>query len=159
MVQYTKEEIIESTRIKIENFTKSAFFDLTWKEGTYKDVKINDDYQVELIHSVTNSNSIGSASAAERELLVLSFTLGVHTISEFDSPLLIDTPLARVSDEHRVNFAKTFIEISKNKQITLLLTPAEYSEEIQELFGKEDILKFEIVMAEDESHSDIQEME
>ena len=159
LVQYTKEEIIESTRIKIENFTKSAFFDLTWKEGTYKDVKINDDYQVELIHSVTNSNSIGSASAAERELLVLSFTLGVHTISEFDSPLLIDTPLARVSDEHRVNFAKTFIEISKNKQITLLLTPAEYSEEIQELFGKEDILKFEIVMAEDESHSDIQEME
>ena len=158
LVQFTKEEIIESTRIKIENFTKNTFFDLTWKEGTYKDVKINDNYQVELIHSITNSNSIGSASAAERELLVLAFTLGVHTISEFDSPLLIDTPLARVSDDHRVNFANTFIEISKNKQITLLLTPAEYSEEIQELFNKEDILKLEIVMAKDESHSVIQEV-
>ena len=156
LVKYTKEEIIESTRVKIEDFTKNTFFDLTWKEGTFKDVKINDNYQVELIHSVTNSDSIGSASAAERELLVLAFTLGVHSISEFDSPLLIDTPLARVSDEHRVNFAKTFIEISRNKQITLLLTPAEYSDEIQELFDKEDILKFEIVMADDESHSDIQ---
>lgn len=158
LVKFTKEEIIESTRNKIEDYTRTAFFDLTWKEGTYKDVKINDNYQVELIHSITNSNSLGSASAAERELLVLAFTLGVHSISEFDSPLLIDTPLARVSDEHRVNFANTLIEISKNKQITLLLTPAEYSDEIQELFNKEDILKFEIVMASDESHSEIQEV-
>lgn len=158
LIQFTKEEIIEHTRDVIEQFTKDTFFDLIWKKGTYSDVKINDNYQVELIHNVTNSNSIGSASAAERELLVLAFTLGVHSISQFDSPLLIDTPLARVSDEHRVNFAKTFIEISKIKQITLLLTPAEYSSDIQTLFDKEDILKFEIVMADDESHSDIREV-
>ena len=158
LIQHTKEEIMQNTRRIIEEFTKNTFFDLLWKEGTYKDVKINDNYQVELIHNLTNSDSIGSASAAERELLVLAFTLGVHSISEFDSPLLIDTPLARVSDDNRVNFANTFIEISKNKQITLLLTPAEYSEEIQELFNKEDILKFEIVMANDESHSEILEV-
>ena len=158
LIQFTKEEIIEYTKDIIEKFTKDTFFDLIWKKDTYSDVKINDNYQVELIHNVTNSDSLGSASAAERELLVLAFTLGVHSISQFDSPLLIDTPLARVSDEHRVNFAKTFIEISKIKQITLLLTPAEYSPDIQELFGDEDILKYEIVMADDESHSEIKEV-
>ena len=63
-----------------------------------------------------------------------------------------------MSDEHRVNFAKTFIEISKIKQITLLLTPAEYSPDIRELFDDEDILKYEIVMADDESHSEIKEV-
>lgn len=158
LIQFTKEEIIEYTKDIIEKFTRDTFFDLIWKKDTYSDVKINDNYQVELIHNVTNSDSLGSASAAERELLVLAFTLGVHSISQFDSPLLIDTPLARVSDEHRVNFAKTFIEISKIKQITLLLTPAEYSPDIRELFDDEDILKYEIVMADDESHSEIKEV-
>jgi len=72
-----------------------------------------EDYNVELIHSKTNTNCLGSASAAERELLALAFTLGVHSVSGFNSPLLIDTPLARVAGSNRLNFTNVLLEISK----------------------------------------------
>ena len=153
VLKSTKIEIMDDTRSKIENFTKHAFFDLLWKKETYSDVKISDNYTLELIHSKTNKNSLGSASAAERELLALAFTLGVHSVSGFDSPLLIDTPLARVSDNNRVNFADTLLKISESKQIILLLTPAEFSDDIKELFDKEDLAKFNINLSGDETSS------
>jgi len=76
---------------------------------------------------------LGSCSAAERELLALSFTLALHRISGFESPILIDTPVARVSDEHRTNFADIFLDVSKNKQIILMFTPAEFSDDIRDI--------------------------
>ena len=153
VLKSTKIEIMDDTRSKIENFTKHTFFDLLWKKETYSDVKISDNYTLELIHSKTNKNSLGSASAAERELLALAFTLGVHSVSGFDSPLLIDTPLARVSDNNRVNFADTLLKISESKQIILLLTPAEFSDDIKELFDKENLAKFNINLSGDETSS------
>ena len=69
-------------------------------------------------------------SAAEREFLALSFILALHNISGFKSGLIIDTPVARVSDENRENFGKIFSKISEKKQTILLFTPSEYSEDI-----------------------------
>ena len=63
--------------------------------------------------------------------MALSFTLALHKIANLKTPLVIDTPLSRVSDENRVNFAKIIESLSKDKQVILLFTPAEYSEDIQ----------------------------
>ena len=60
-------------------------------------------------------------SAAERELLALSFTLALHKISGFDSPILIDTPVARVSDDPEKTLQISF-RSKQNKQIILLFT-------------------------------------
>jgi hypothetical protein len=87
---------MHSTKEDIEQFTRSAFFDLIWKKETYETVNINDSYQLQLIHKKTKKNWLGTASAAERELLTLSFTLGIHSISGFDAPLLIDKALANI---------------------------------------------------------------
>lgn len=158
LIDFTMDQIMKDTKVEIEDFTRTVFFDLLWKKETFSDVIIDDSYNLKLIHNVTQTNAVGSASAAERELLVLAFTLGVHKISGFSSPLLIDTPLARVSDEHRLNFAKVLLEVSKIKQIILLFTPAEFSDDIQELLNNEYINKYQIVMGEDESYSVIEEM-
>lgn len=155
IVVATKNSIMSNTKDDIEKFTNNTFFKLLWKKETYSSVVIDDSYNLELIHNITKSNALGSASAAERELLALSFTLGIHSVSGFDSPLLIDTPLARVSDEHRINFAKVFLEVSKNKQIILLFTPAEFSEDIRSLFEKENVSNYEIIMGDDETISKI----
>ena len=155
LVKSTKHDVMDYTRRQIQDYTKNTFFKLLWKKGTYVDVVIPKNYMLELIHSQTNENSLGSASAAERELLALAFTLGIHSVSGFNSPLLIDTPLARVSDEHRVNFAKTLLEISEDKQIILLLTPAEYSEDIKVLFNNEHVNEYTITLSGDETISNI----
>ena len=151
----TKKSIMEETKNYLESETKKIFFDLLWKTATFKDVKIDKDYKINLIHE-KGYDALGSASAAERELLALSFTLALHSISGFDSPILIDTPVARVSDKHRENFAEIFLKVSKNKQIILLFTPAEYSEDIYEILNDKISGKYEINLMSDENEAIIE---
>ena len=157
VVNKTINIIMDDTRKTIEKSTKEIFFDLSWKKKTYGDIILDEYYNLKLINALTGENSLGTASAAERELLALSFTLAVHKISGFDSPLVIDTPLARVSDKHRENFAKVLYEVGKNKQILLLFTPAEFSEDVKSLFNKNKVLDYEITMEDNEIISKINE--
>ena len=157
LAKNTKNEIMHRTKEDIEQFTRSAFFDLIWKKETYETVNIDDSYQLQLINKRTKKNTLGTASAAERELLTLSFTLGIHSISGFDAPLLIDTPLARISDDNRVNFVEKLLEISTVKQIIIIVTPAEYSDDIAPILDNVKY-KFLITMNDAETISEITEM-
>ena len=152
IVEKTKEIIREKTREKIESETNKIFFKLIWKKRTFKNIDINQDYNINLIHSM-GYECLGTIGAAERELLALSFTLALHTISGFDSPILVDTPVARVSDEHRENLGKIFSKVSKNKQIILLFTPAEYSKEISKLLDTENSSRFNFELSENEKET------
>lgn len=152
IVEKTKEIIREKTREKIESETNKIFFKLIWKKRTFKNIDINQDYNINLIHSM-GYECLGTIGAAERELLALSFTLALHTISGFDSPILVDTPVARVSDEHRENLGKIFSKVSKNKQIILLFTPAEYSKEISKLLDTENSSRFNFKLSENEKET------
>jgi len=129
IVTKTKEVIMHETKKKIESKTKDLFFELIWKKETFADIEISDDFDINLIHFMGYS-CLGSISAAERELLALSFTLALHDVSGFESPIIIDTPVARVSDENRENLGKVFSNVSKDKQTILLFTPSEYSDDI-----------------------------
>ncbi|MCL2156442.1 MAG: AAA family ATPase [Methanobrevibacter sp.] len=158
VISETKKSIMEDTRLMVEKDTNTNFFNLTWKKHTFSKISVNKDYSLELIHKKTGKNAIHSASAAEKELLVLSFTLGIHKISGFDSPLLIDTPLARVSGKHRENFSEIFLKVSNNKQIILILTPDEYSDDVKEVFADETIQKSIIGINLDETESEIKKV-
>lgn len=126
----SKAELIDEIRKEIENTTQKLFFDLIWKKNTFKNVEVTKDFNIKLYH-LDGFECLGSASAAERAALALSFTLALHKIANLKTPLVIDTPLSRVSDENRVNFAKIIESLSKDKQVILLFTPAEYSDDIQ----------------------------
>ena len=152
IVEKTKEIIREKTRERIESETNKIFFKLIWKKRTFKNIDINQDYNINLIHSM-GYECLGTIGAAERELLALSFTLALHTISGFDSPILVDTPVARVADEHRENLGKIFSKVSKNKQIILLFTSAEYSKEISKLLDTENSNRFNFKLSENEKET------
>jgi len=152
VVQKTKDEIMKKTKENIEDYTNEKFKELLWKQDTYDHISIDDKYNLQLFHS-SGRQGLGSASAAERELLALAYTLGIHSVSGYNSPLIIDTPLSRVSDEHKKNFSESLIKISENKQIILLFTPDEFSSNIQGFF--KDFPQYEIKLSEDEKTSDI----
>lgn len=154
IVKKTKETIMADTREEIRLETKKLFFSLIWKKETFKDITIDDDYNINLIHSM-GYECLGSVSAAERELLALSFTLALHKVSGFDSPILIDTPVARVSDLQRENFGKVLVDISNNKQTILLFTPSEYSEDISKLLDKKST-KYLLKMSSDEKETKLE---
>lgn len=129
-------DIIDSiksrVRTKISNEMSSKFHELMWKKK-FGDVKLSENYSA----SVTNIDGyecLGSCSAAERELLALAFTLALHKESGFDGPLVIDTPLSRISGDLRSAFAKVLKSVSKTKQILLFLTEDEYSDNVKSIF-------------------------
>jgi len=134
LLSEVKEKIVEETRKRIEDETRKAFFDLIWKTQTYKTLEIDDDYNLKLI-SAEGYPCLGSAAASERQLVAFAFMLALHKVSGFDAPILIDTPVGRVSDLQRVNFGEALIKSSLKKQMVLLFTKAEYSEDIKKVLA------------------------
>jgi DNA sulfur modification protein DndD len=132
-VKELETSMMDDMRNKMEEKTTDSFLNLVWKKETYRTLKLDDDYKLDLIHK-DGYSSLGSASAAERCLLALSFTLALHEVSGFNAMLFIDTPVARISDDNRTSFAEKLKEISESKQIILTFTPNEFSEEIKNIF-------------------------
>jgi len=149
------EAIMDDIRRKIRDETEKTFFELIWKKETFKEVVIDTGYDIHLIHRL-GYECLGTVSAAERELLALAFILALHKSSGFDSPILIDTPVARVSDEQRENFAKVFLDINPNKQIILLFTPAEYSYEVSKTLDDNASTRCNLVLSLDEQEARVE---
>lgn len=157
VVRSTQKDIMNATRERIERETRRQFFNLVWKKETFSDVRIAEDFGIGLIHSL-GYECLGSISAGERELLALSFTLALHQASGFDSPILIDTPVARISDVNRENFAKVLGEVSTSKQIVLLFTPDEYSREISDFLHGRASGRYRLELTQDEIEAKVEEL-
>lgn len=93
----------------------------------------------------------GSLSATEQMALAYAFTLAIHKASGKNCPLVIDSPLGRVSDDNREKMAAALKEVSKNKQIIMLFTPDEYSAEVRTIYEGTAVVK-ELVLSEDENY-------
>lgn len=119
-------------RKHISEEMRSKFFELMWKTK-FSNVEITENYSASVINN-DGFECLGSCSAAERELLVLAFTLALHKESGFDGPLVIDTPISRISGDLRVAFAKVLRSVSQNKQIILFVTEDEYSVNVRDVF-------------------------
>lgn len=130
-----KNEIMEETRKEIEERTKQGFFNIIWKKETYKDVKIDSNYNFSVLDQ-SYREAIGTLSAGEREALALSFIGALNIVSGFDAPIVIDTPLARIDPEARENIAKTISQYFGDNQIILLVTGAEYTPTVRKILQK-----------------------
>lgn len=141
-----KDEIMEDVRKEIEEKTKTQFLDLIWKKETYSDVKIDEDYHISVLDQYRMEGR-GTLSAGERQALALSFIAALNGVSGFDVPIIIDTPLGRMSKEPKKNIASNLPNYFQGKQVTLLVTDEEYTPEIRNKLskrvGKEYIINFE----------------
>lgn len=144
VIESVEVEMMDEVKINMEELTSNYFDKLVWKKNTYKNIKLDENYHLDLIH-VDGYSCVGSCSAAERSLLALSFTLALHEVSGFNSLLFIDTPVARVSDLNRINFADVLKEVSKNKQIIMTFSPDEYSHEVKKIFEPSVSTKIQLV--------------
>lgn len=128
-----EKDVIAEVRKLMAQRTETLFKGLVWKGSKCDHIDLSESYQLSL-YDKTGYSCAATCSAAERALLALSFTLAMHEVSGFESPLFIDTPIARASGENRANFADTLAEVSKSKQLILTFTPDEYSESIASVF-------------------------
>ena len=139
-INAVKSAIMEDFRKEVEEQTKKQFFELIWKKENYLDVNINENYDLSVMHQ-SGWEGTDTLSAGERQVLALSFMAALNNVSGFDVPIIIDTPLGRISKEPKKNIAKNLPNYLKNKQVILLVTEEEYTQDVRdalvERVGKE----------------------
>ena len=140
-----KNNIMEEVRKEIEEKTKQQFLELIWKKDTYRNIKINENYEISITDKY-GEGGIGTLSAGETQILALSFISALNSVSGFNMPIIIDTPLGRIAKEPGINIASNLPKFFKGKQVTLLVTDTEYSIEVREKLldkiGKEYLINF-----------------
>ncbi|GAA0179049.1 DNA sulfur modification protein DndD [Clostridium sediminicola] len=117
---------IKAKKIKeIEHHTKTMFDRLIRKKGFINDFKIEND-AIYLMDKNNNKLNHSNLSAGEKQLFVLSLLYAVLQSSERRVPLMFDTLLGRLDEEHRDNVFKEFIS-SCPDQVIILATDSELS--------------------------------
>jgi DNA sulfur modification protein DndD len=124
-----KEDILSSARSQIETRLNEYFNEIIWKEETYT-VTLGDDYSVR-VEGPRNDNKIGSLSAGESQVLAFSFLAAITQISGFNAPIIIDTPLGRISSTPKRRIARNLPNYIDDSQITFLMTDEEYTDEVR----------------------------
>lgn len=125
--------IVNETKTEMQKLTWNTFSAMTWKKNTFGKISIDEGYNV-VLYDIHNQAMNNDASGAEAMALAYAFTLSVHQVSGKNSPLVIDSPLGRVSDIAREKMATALLQAAKEKQIIMLFTPDEYSEVVQHIY-------------------------
>lgn len=115
---------IKAKKIKeIEDHTKEMFDRLIRKKGFINNFKIEND-TIYLMDKNNNRLNHFNLSAGEKQLFILSLIYAVLQSSERRVPLIFDTLLGRLDEEHRDNVIKEFIS-SCPDQVIILATDSE----------------------------------
>jgi DNA sulfur modification protein DndD len=133
--QEAKETVMREVKSQVEEKASEEFLALIWKKNTYQGVVIDDDYNISVPH-VSGREALGTLSAGERQVCALSFMAALNSVSGFKVPVIMDTPLARISREPRKNIAENLPNYLHGTQVTLLVTEEEYTKEVKEALSK-----------------------
>lgn len=150
-----KNEIMEEIRASIEEKTEKQFFELTWKKNSYSKVSIDDNYSIS-VKDLMERECVGTLSAGERQVLALSFMAALNTVSGFQFPIVIDTPLGRISEVPKANIARNLHDFLKGRQVLLLVTEVEYSNEVRDLLKKSVAKEYHLKFDETKSGSEVE---
>lgn len=140
-----KTEIMEDVRKEIETKTKEQFIDMMAHTITYKDINIDGNYNISVVHQ-SGQEGRGTLSQGEKQILAYAFTAALNSVSGFNVPIVIDTPLGRIAGKPRMNIINALPAYLGGRQLLLLVTDTEYTSEVREKLsqkvGKEYIINF-----------------
>ncbi|WP_136591483.1 AAA family ATPase [Salinigranum halophilum] len=121
-----KQDLMAQVRREIADGLNTYFNELTWKDETYT-LGLGSDFSIN-IEGPEGVRQVERLSAGEKELLALSFIAALTDVSGFDAPILIDTPVGRIDQEHRATIASKLPGYLDGHQLTFLFTDSEYDD-------------------------------
>ena len=135
------ENMSESIRNEIQEFTKDKFDKILWKKNEFVDIRINENYEVFIKNKTGFEERPGDLSDGEKITLGLCFMYALHKYSGFELPIIMDTLLGPIGVEIRKNMATFLPNLVENKQTVLLVTGSEYTDDFRNILfdhiGKE----------------------
>ena len=140
------ENMSESIRMDIQEFTRDKFDKILWKENEFVDIRINEKYEVFIKNKTGFEERPGDLSDGEKISLGLCFMYALHKYSGFELPIIMDTLLGPIGPEIRTNMATFLPHLVENKQTVLLVTGTEYTDDFRNILfdhiGKEYIIEW-----------------
>jgi len=131
-------------RVEIEEKTREIFHSLAWKGDHFQDVRLTEDYQLEVIDRY-GLPARPELSAGERQVLSLSFITAMAMVAQREAPLIMDTPFGRLSSAHREAITEQLPTLAP--QLVLFVTDEELRdkalENLKPRIGAEYRLRFD----------------
>lgn len=151
-----EKEIMKEIKDQVEEKTSQLFFEIIWKKKTYKDVSIDDDFNISVIDN-HGFESIDSLAAGETLALALAFMAALNSVSGFVAPIIIDSPLGRLGSEIRENLSNAVTEALIEKQVIVFVLDTEYTNQVRMAFSRNwrDIRELELEFNETDSSVEV----
>lgn len=134
----------DEMRVQIEAKTREIFKLLAWKGEHFSDVRLDEDYHLEVIDRY-GMPARPELSAGERQVLSLSFIAAMAQISAEEAPLVMDTPFGRLSSRHRNSITLNLPSLAN--QLVLFVTDEELRDQarqhLEPRIGREYRLQFD----------------
>lgn len=128
-LQKCYEELKTGTRIDMQNKTWEIFKEIMYESQEFQKFIIKKDYTCSLPNQ-QNVEQIVDLAAGQSLFLALSFVTALREITGYKFPLVIDSPLGKISGINRYQLAKILPKYLKDEQLTLLALDTEWTGEI-----------------------------
>ena len=116
---------------QIETAILQRFSGLIGKQGLVTGVRINrETLELKVQTGDGVDLPVDRMSAGERQLLATAVLWGLSTVAGRSIPLIIDTPLGRLDDEHRQQLATSYFPTAAH-QVIILSTNSEFDEALR----------------------------
>lgn len=119
-----KETLMRENRKETEANTQK-YFKFLISQKQFSEPQIDENYN--LIVKKNGYDAIHSLSAAETLCMGYAFMAALRKTSGFLAPIVIDTPLAKISEKYRANVATWIKENLSEAQFLLLVSDVEYT--------------------------------
>jgi DNA sulfur modification protein DndD len=122
-------------RQNVSNSLQEQFKNMTWKQDYFNAVSIDEDFKVSVINN-RNIEVLDRLSAGERLCLAFAFSLTLSKEAGLNFPIVVDTPMGRLSPQVQVNLANVLAQSTQgtsgqaNHQIIMLMTETEYNSKV-----------------------------
>ena len=130
------EELSNEVREEAEKVLDREFKKMLGKSDYIASVAINEGFKVQVFDN-RGFEILATLSAGESACLAFAFALALNRISGFEMPMVIDTPLGRMSPEVQTKVASALAQNTKSskgeppQQVILLMTGTEYNDEVR----------------------------
>ncbi len=134
-IDHRIEIILSDARSNLEKRINEIYHVLKNTKDMVKSIRINESFEIELIDFDDKIINIKFISEGEKGILMYSVVFALHSISESNFPLIVDSPLGRMDTKHVHNLAEKYFP-SIHSQIVLLSHDREVVGESLDILSK-----------------------
>lgn len=149
-------------RTAVASSLDGQFKEMTWKKDAIKDVSIDQNYKVSVLNN-RDFEILDGLSAGERLCLAFAFSLTLSDVAGLNFPMVVDTPMGRLSPEVQVHLSRVLARVTAPKieslghQMILLMTETEYNDDVAAAMSERSPKIYEIIFDTDLAETVVEE--